>query len=136
MEADAKGGIERGSEQAHEAGSWGQSKDLSAVFIAQSGSGAIEPCRGGIRPPGSSSRPVPHESSSLRNRWISRLGFPSPGPLPLSDWTTLTLEDGTQVDGNVGGEALRFEQGSGRIIPGLDKELTGMRVGEAKQVAR
>jgi FKBP-type peptidyl-prolyl cis-trans isomerase 2 len=47
---------------------------------------------------------------------------------------TLTLEDGTQVDSNVGGEALRFEQGSGRIIPGLDKELTGMKVGETKQV--
>jgi FKBP-type peptidyl-prolyl cis-trans isomerase 2 len=47
---------------------------------------------------------------------------------------TLTLEDGTQVDSNVGGEALRFEQGSGRIIPGLDKELPGMKVGETKQV--
>ena len=47
---------------------------------------------------------------------------------------TLTLEDGTQVDTNVGGEVLRFEQGSGRIIPGLDKELPGMKVGEAKQV--
>ena len=31
-------------------------------------------------------------------------------------------------------EALRFEQGSGQIIPGLDKELVGMKVGEAKQV--
>jgi FKBP-type peptidyl-prolyl cis-trans isomerase 2 len=47
---------------------------------------------------------------------------------------TLSLEDGTQVDSNVGGEMLRFEQGSGRIIPGLDKELTGMEVGEAKRV--
>jgi FKBP-type peptidyl-prolyl cis-trans isomerase 2 len=47
---------------------------------------------------------------------------------------TLTLEDGTQVDSNVGGEALRFEQGSGQIIPGLDKDLIGMEVGETKQV--
>jgi FKBP-type peptidyl-prolyl cis-trans isomerase SlyD len=47
---------------------------------------------------------------------------------------TLTLEDGTKVDSNVGGEALRFEQGSGQIIPGLDKGLIGMKVGEAKQV--
>jgi FKBP-type peptidyl-prolyl cis-trans isomerase 2 len=47
---------------------------------------------------------------------------------------TLTLEDGTQIDSNVGGETLRFEQGAGRIIPGLDKELPGMKVGEAKQV--
>jgi FKBP-type peptidyl-prolyl cis-trans isomerase 2 len=47
---------------------------------------------------------------------------------------TLTLEDGTQVDTNVGGDALRFEQGSGQIIPGLDKELLGMAVGDSKQV--
>jgi FKBP-type peptidyl-prolyl cis-trans isomerase 2 len=47
---------------------------------------------------------------------------------------TLTLEDGTKVDSNVGGETLSFEQGSGQIIPGLDKELIGMRVGEAKSV--
>jgi FKBP-type peptidyl-prolyl cis-trans isomerase 2 len=47
---------------------------------------------------------------------------------------TLKLEDGTQVDSNVGSEALSFEQGSGQIIPGLDKELIGMHVGEAKNV--
>ncbi len=47
---------------------------------------------------------------------------------------TLTLEDGTTVDSNVGGEALRFEQGAGQIIPGLDKELIGMELSEAKQV--
>jgi len=47
---------------------------------------------------------------------------------------TLTLEDGTKVDSNVGGEALSIEQGSGQIIPGLDKELIGMKVGDAKKV--
>ena len=47
---------------------------------------------------------------------------------------TLTLEDGTKVDSNVGEEAMRIEQGSGQIIPGLDKELIGMKVGDAKQV--
>ena len=47
---------------------------------------------------------------------------------------TLTLEDGTKVDSNVGGEALSVEQGSGQIIPGLDKELIGMQVSEAKHV--
>ncbi|MGI9590082.1 MAG: FKBP-type peptidyl-prolyl cis-trans isomerase [Myxococcota bacterium] len=46
----------------------------------------------------------------------------------------LTLEDGTVVDQNVGEEALRFEQGAGQIIPGLDKELLGMQAGESKQV--
>ena len=47
---------------------------------------------------------------------------------------TLTLKDGTKVESNVGGEALRFEQGSNQIIPGLEKEMIGMKVGEAKQV--
>ena len=47
---------------------------------------------------------------------------------------TLTLEDGTKADSNVGGEVLRVQQGSGQIIPGLDKELIGMSVGESKQV--
>ena len=47
---------------------------------------------------------------------------------------TLTLEDGTKADSNVGGELLRLEQGSGQIVPGLDKELIGMAVGESKQV--
>ena len=47
---------------------------------------------------------------------------------------TLTLEDGTALYTNVGGEALRVEQGSGEIIPGLDKALIGMEVGETRQV--
>jgi FKBP-type peptidyl-prolyl cis-trans isomerase 2 len=47
---------------------------------------------------------------------------------------TLTLEDGTKVDSNVGGETLSFEQGSGQIIPGLDKDLIGMKLGETRQV--
>jgi FKBP-type peptidyl-prolyl cis-trans isomerase 2 len=47
---------------------------------------------------------------------------------------TLTLEDGAKVDSNVGGETLRFEQGAGQMIPGLDKALIGMAVGETKQV--
>jgi FKBP-type peptidyl-prolyl cis-trans isomerase 2 len=47
---------------------------------------------------------------------------------------TLTLTDGTKVDSNVGEDALQFEQGAGQLIPGLEKALTGMHVGESKQV--
>lgn len=47
---------------------------------------------------------------------------------------TLELEDGTRVDSNVGGEALRFQQGAGQIIPGLDKALVGMEKDESKRV--
>lgn len=47
---------------------------------------------------------------------------------------TLTLQDGTQVESNVGEDALSFEQGSGQIIPGLDSEVIGMKVGDTKKV--
>ena len=47
---------------------------------------------------------------------------------------TLTLEDGTKVDSNVGGEPLNFQQGSQQIIPGLDAALIGMKTGESKTV--
>ena len=47
---------------------------------------------------------------------------------------TLTLEDETVVDSNVGAEPLTFIQGSHNIIPGLESALDGMKVGESKQV--
>ena len=47
---------------------------------------------------------------------------------------TLTLEDGTKVDTNVGGEPLVYEQGSGQIIPGLEEELAGLKEGDTKKV--
>ena len=47
---------------------------------------------------------------------------------------TLTLEDGKVEDTNVGGAPLDFEQGKGRLIPGLEIELNGMKVGDEKKV--
>ena len=47
---------------------------------------------------------------------------------------TLTLEDGTKVDSNVGGEVLRLEQGSGQIVPGLDKEAKQFAQRQGKRV--
>jgi FKBP-type peptidyl-prolyl cis-trans isomerase SlyD len=47
---------------------------------------------------------------------------------------TLTLEDKTVVDSNVGADPLTFIQGSHNIIPGLESALDGMKVGESKQV--
>ncbi len=47
---------------------------------------------------------------------------------------TLTLEDKKVIDSNVGGEPLNFTQGSHQIIPGLETELAGMKVGQSKQV--
>jgi FKBP-type peptidyl-prolyl cis-trans isomerase SlyD len=47
---------------------------------------------------------------------------------------TLTLEDKEVVDTNKGGQPLTFVYGSKQIIPGLEKEMVGMQIGESKQV--
>jgi FKBP-type peptidyl-prolyl cis-trans isomerase 2 len=47
---------------------------------------------------------------------------------------TLTLDDGTTVQSNVGGEPLSFVAGSGQIIPGLETALAGKAVRERVKV--
>lgn len=46
---------------------------------------------------------------------------------------TLTV-DGEVVDSTEGDEPLQFLQGHQNIIPGLERELTGMKIGDNKQV--
>lgn len=47
---------------------------------------------------------------------------------------TLKLDDQSVVDTNVGGEPIKVMQGKHEIVPGLEKALEGMTVGEKKQV--
>ncbi|MSU91139.1 peptidylprolyl isomerase [Rhodobacteraceae bacterium 2CG4] len=47
---------------------------------------------------------------------------------------TGTFEDGTVFDSSDGRDPLEFTLGSGQIIPGLDKGVTGMEVGEERSV--
>ena len=47
---------------------------------------------------------------------------------------TGTLVDGSVFDSSEGRDPLTFTVGSGQIIPGLDKALPGMKVGEKKTV--
>ena len=47
---------------------------------------------------------------------------------------TGTLTDGTTFDSSAGRDPLQFEVGSGQIIPGLDKAIPGMAVGDTKKV--
>ena len=47
---------------------------------------------------------------------------------------TGTLDDGTQFDSSQGSDPLEFELGSGHVIPGFDKAVEGMSVGESKNV--
>lgn len=47
---------------------------------------------------------------------------------------TLSLEDKTQVQSNIGQEPMVYVHGTRQIIPGLEKQLTGLKVGETKHV--
>jgi len=47
---------------------------------------------------------------------------------------TLTLEDKSKVDSNVGKDPLVFTQGAHEIIPGLEKQLAGLKAGESKRI--
>ncbi len=44
------------------------------------------------------------------------------------------LADGTVFDSSVGGEPYEFTLGAGQAIPGFDKAILGMKVGEKKTV--
>ena len=45
-----------------------------------------------------------------------------------------TLDDGTVFDSSEGRDPLEFAVGSGMIIPGLDKAIPGMEMGDKKVV--
>jgi peptidylprolyl isomerase len=47
---------------------------------------------------------------------------------------TGTLNDGTEFDSSAGRDPLEFEVGSGQVIPGFDKAVEGMAVGDEKTV--
>lgn len=47
---------------------------------------------------------------------------------------TLTDLDGNEIDSSNGNAPLLFMLGSGHIIPGLESKISGMEVGEKKQV--
>ena len=47
---------------------------------------------------------------------------------------TLTLDNGDVIDSSEGREPLQYLHGHGALIPGLEKELEGMEVGEEKHV--
>ena len=47
---------------------------------------------------------------------------------------TGTLEDGTTFDTSVGREPLEFTLGEGKMIPGFEKAIYGLKVGKSKTV--
>ena len=46
----------------------------------------------------------------------------------------LTLDDKSVVDTNVGGQPFTYVQGNQQIIPGLEKGMEGLKVGDSKQI--
>lgn len=47
---------------------------------------------------------------------------------------TGTLNDGTRFDSSEGRDPLEFTIGSGQVIPGFDKAVQGMTVGDSKSI--
>ena len=47
---------------------------------------------------------------------------------------TLTLEDQTVIDTNVGKTPLVYTHGTQQIVPGLEKQLAGLKTGDTKKV--
>src|SRR5712691_10653610 len=68
---------------------------------------------------------------------VSQVADPQPkvaeGKLVSLEYT-LTLDDKSVVESNVGAKPLTYTHGSHQLIPGLEKALEGMAVGDTKQV--
>jgi len=47
---------------------------------------------------------------------------------------TLRIDDGDEVDSNVGADPLTYVQGDQQIVPGLEEALQGMEIGDNKEV--
>ena len=47
---------------------------------------------------------------------------------------TVFLEDGTQIDTNVGEDPLVFVLGAHQVFPALEQALMGLQVGDSKQI--
>lgn len=47
---------------------------------------------------------------------------------------TLSSEDGKTIESNKGKAPLKYTHGNRQIVPGLEKEIAGMKVGEEKRV--
>lgn len=47
---------------------------------------------------------------------------------------TVFLEDGTQIDSNVGEDPLVFVLGTHQVFPALEQALLGLKIGDTKQV--
>ncbi|OGB96312.1 MAG: hypothetical protein A3G35_20265 [candidate division NC10 bacterium RIFCSPLOWO2_12_FULL_66_18] len=56
-----------------------------------------------------------------------------PNTIVTMDYT-LRLDSGEVVDSSDGNDPLVFLFGQGQIIPGLERELTGLKVGDQKEV--
>ena len=47
---------------------------------------------------------------------------------------TVFLEDGTQIDTNIGDDPLIFVLGQNQVFPALESELLGLKIGDTKKI--
>lgn len=81
-----------------------------------------------------------------KHRWLARAVLAALSILPLSSFGqikdgdlvtfeyTLRDDQGNQLDSSKGKKPLTYEHGRGILIPGLERQLTGMKPGETKMI--
>merc|ERR1711974_442497 len=74
-----------------------------------------------------------HSPPKTDQNWSLSMGEVKSGDTVHIHYTG-TLTDGTVFDSSGGRDPLKFEVGSGQIIPGLDTAMPGMTVGDKKTV--
>src|SRR6056297_496405 len=106
----------------------GEGKDSSRRPVCESARARVprESADAGIRtrcdPANSPSQAMEHRMTQVKEGDTVRIHY------------TGTLNDGATFDSSEGRDPLEFTVGSGQIIPGLDKAMPGMAVGEKKTV--
>ena len=76
---------------------------------------------------------APACGDTLARLWRTYMSHAKSGDTVKIHYTG-TLDDGTQFDSSSGRDPLEFEVGSGQVIPGFDKAVEGMAVGDNKSV--
>jgi peptidylprolyl isomerase len=76
---------------------------------------------------------APASGDTLASLWRTHMSHAKSGDTVKIHYTG-TLDDGSQFDSSSGRDPREFEVGSGQVIPGFDKAVEGMAVGDSKSV--
>ena len=113
---------------------------LGAMLAAASLLGLLAPLPGRTQAPEPPKTPAPESSQSAPDKpgapeleAIDEAQEVQPGTVVHLEFT-LRSDKGEILDSSQGRPPLVFTQGAGQIIPGLDRGVLGMKIGEHKQI--